>query len=267
MAKGYVISDLHMMAAYSRSDRHWADIDRAASKAHFFVLNGDINEMYFSDLPFEQRMETGLGNIERLVKAHPNCQFHYIIGNHENIDAYMNGVVTLAHRLPNLQIHACYMRIGNALYLHGDQPLGAGEITTERHLHPAGGMKQQAAGNILPLVNPLQATFRNLRHAIHYSFNRDVNRILHAIDKADPIVRSGVEHVFFAHTHRPKLAVTSKHSPISFHNTGAGVRGAHFSMLEIETDDREHVVSVRQAHESPVHPRINQATPNTRSMT
>ncbi len=251
MPRGYVISDLHMMAAYSRADKYWAAIDHAASKADFFVLNGDLNEMYFSNLPFEQRLDTAISNIDQLARAHPKCQFHYTLGNHENIDAYQTAIVALAHRLPNLQIHDSVFRMHNALFLHGDEPLAHGQITTHRHFHNANGMKQQAAGALLPLVNPFQAKFRDLRHLIHYSFNRDVTRVLSALDKAEPMLKDGIEHVFFAHTHRPKMDVMTRHSNIKFHNTGAGVRGARFSMLEIDTDDRENVIAVRHAHTPP----------------
>lgn len=241
--RGNVVSDIHMMSRSSESHRHWPRILDAAKHSDFFVINGDLNELFFTRLPFEQRMETALTNLETLVRSNPACEFHYVLGNHEAVDAFMIAVVALAHKLPNLAVHDSFYRKGNALFLHGDQLLRGGEVEPRKLVTPE---KSHVPSIIMPFVDRYQHGFRKLRQKIHYRNDGDIAMLLDGLGKSSPMVRDGVDYVFYAHTHHPKFAIRNNDSGKTFFNGGAGVKGAEFNLLSVEMDDKEHVLSVRQ---------------------
>ena len=252
MGTGYIISDLHMMAGYSKWDKHWQSIEQAAAKADFFVINGDLYELYFTKVPFKDRIEKAISHLEEFVKSHPKCQFYYTIGNHEDQEDYKEELRLLQRRLPNnLVVKDNAFRRGNALFIHGDEVIDHHSISDSRPFYPEADATQRWRTAVLPVVNNFQHTFRKTRKKLRYPGEADLDLFLNAMSKADPEFRDGIEHVFYGHTHMPKQVENYKGSGVSFHNSGAGVSGATFGMLEIETDERDHVINVKSAFQEP----------------
>jgi UDP-2,3-diacylglucosamine hydrolase len=257
LGKGYIISDLHMMAGYSQWDKHWQLIDNCASKADNFFINGDLYELLFTRYSFKERIENAVNHLESFVKKHPKCQFHYMIGNHENLEEFKEVIKDLERRMPNLAIHDNAFRLGNAVYIHGDQVIEQKEITGSRSFRPKeSALTRIARRASLPVVDRFQHSFRVKRKNKNYPNDSDLDFFLDAREKTTPEFRDGVEHYFYGHTHMPKQVENYKDSGISFHNSGAGVEEAVFNILEIDMDG-DKVVGVR--------PVINTDLPSTTS--
>ena len=247
MSKAYIISDMHMMAGYSQWDTHWPIIEKATSDAKTFFIIGDLYELLNARLSFRERIEKAIGHLEKFVADHKNCTFHYMIGNHEHFQDFKDVLDDLKRRMPNLVVHDNAFRLGNAVYVHGDEVIDHHAISASRSFYPEESFVQRLYKRAtLPLVDKWQHRFRTARKEYNYPGNVDLDFFLHALGKADLEFRDGVEHVFYGHTHFSKQVENYKDSGVSFHNPGAGVQEATFNMLEVEMNG-DNVIGVKPA--------------------
>ncbi len=244
---GYVISDLHIGAAYSLGDKHWPAIKAAAQKSNFFVINGDFMEMYYRYDDFDARLTHALVKTLELIRSNPACEFHYILGNHENIHVYEAALKNLANQpgISNLHVHEHYYRTNNALFIHGDGPLHGEEIEEKRIMHSPEHADNAVRRAMARGLNTFQSPIRRARFGACFSNGRDIGQILNALDISSPLVRDNIRYVFYAHTHHPKFDAKDPYSNIKFYNTGAATQGAEFNMLRVEMD-KENVINVGQ---------------------
>ncbi|MCP3904889.1 MAG: hypothetical protein GY715_14785 [Planctomycetes bacterium] len=230
MPTGYVISDLHLFAQRSVGGRRLDEIRRAAATAEFFVLNGDIFDFRWSTLPTDDAsLDAAIGWLDRLVGDRPDCSFLYTLGNHDCYEPFVTRLETLAAAHRNLRWHPSHVRIGPALFLHGDLPLGRRRPgPPARQLHGGHGRN----GRTLRLAYRAFVAARGPRvvASVHRPRRcaKQITRWLHA--HGDELA-DGVTDVYFGHTHRPFADFC--YEGRRFHNTGSSIRGLASRMLEV----------------------------------
>lgn len=226
--RGVVISDTHLFAGHARRSEKFLDNVIASLKRYdYCVWNGDILEVTVPGMTFPELFKHSSNKIrqlcEKAAKVNPNCEIHYVIGNHENPEEYILAVEALQKELPNLRVHRDYVVLGDAMFLHGDLPqyfnrLGARQVTDEKGAYPS---------ILTALYSPIQKLETDIR-------NRTVPNIT-AVQKIARILRQNplfddILHVFSGHSHRAYTGM--QEDGRNFYNTGALVDGAEANPLE-----------------------------------
>jgi len=257
MKKWFFVSDLHLLARRSQADRYGALLDRAASQASRFVLGGDIFDFRWAaaavtapplaaggqildfrtaasgDMAWAVR--EAVGWLQRLLRRHPQCQFHLVLGNHDYHWAFLCRLDGLADEFPHFHWHPYYLRLGKYMFLHGD--VVQRKMTPERlavhrirwhHRHRPARLRSHLydlwqASRLPRVLGPLVFPKR-----------RVARRILAYLQRIGHGPEQGVRHVYFGHIHRGFSGY--RYRGLTFHNSPPAVRGHRFGLLEVAQD-------------------------------
>jgi len=229
MLTGHVISDLHIFASWSWAERYIDRMRAAADKADFFVLNGDIFEFRWSTLGrAEVTAHAAVDWLERFAGDHPRCTLHYVLGNHDGLVLLAERLELLAERLDNFRWYPAYVRMGHALFAHGD-------------------LFYRSRAN--PFERPLPATIRRHGPPLSWAYHgihavrgtrlahlgsrpgRCARRIVRSLAAAPRELIEGVTDIYCGHTH---VAVSDfAWDGLTFHNTGSGIRHLECNMCTL----------------------------------
>lgn len=217
-----MISDLHLFTSRTNAHRWHERMHAAAAEADYFVLNGDIVDFRWSELPgVEPTIEAAVAWLDELCTAHSGCDFYYVLGNHDGLADFAARLEDLARERHNFHWHASHVRIGRSLFLHGDLPIHA------RHNDPLDR----------PLLPSRPAKGLTLRTAYRLAFavriqriitlwmgpKNSARRIVRALRRDHPDLAEQVHDVYFGHIHR--AFQDFQHEGFRFHNTGCALRG------------------------------------------
>lgn len=230
MESGYVVSDLHLFTGRSVAEEHMGQLHAAADEADFFVLNGDTVDFRWSVLPTtQQTIDAADEWIRELTGRHPKCRFVLILGNHDNVVSLADHLTALADELDNFDWHSSHVRIGTALFLHGDLVRnGSGKGLSNRPLDRA----KYHAGAVLHLCYDLAIALRlHLLYSLIHRPKRFAKRILQALRTEPNGLGDALTDVYFGHTHIPLHDY--RVGGLTFHNTGSAVRGLRFSPMTV----------------------------------
>jgi UDP-2,3-diacylglucosamine hydrolase len=232
---GHVVSDLHLYAQRSVAARHLDALDAAAGRSAFFVLNGDIFDFRWSRLgSLGAAMEAGVVWLEELCRRHPACRFHYVLGNHDAVEPFVRMLREAMPGIPNLALHESILKVGDALFLHGDTALHpqAGLGPSSRRLKPTDRVKGRT---LSVLYRAVCASHLHRAVAAVASPRRSARTILHALHREGGPWLGGVTDIYFGHTHVPfnNLDVGG----YRFHNTGSAIVGMRWNMLAVHARD------------------------------
>jgi UDP-2,3-diacylglucosamine hydrolase len=255
MKKWFFVSDLHLLAKRSQADRYGELLDRAASQASRFVLGGDIFDFRWAapaaaltsplavggeilDVRWAAKgdmawaVREAVGWLQRLLRRHPQCQFHFVLGNHDHHWAFLCRLDELAAEYPNFHWHPYYLRLGEHMFLHGDvadrkmtpERLAAHRIRWHHRRRPARLRSQLydlwLASRLPRVLCPLV-----------YPKRRVARRILAYLRRIGHGPEQGVRHVYFGHIHRGFSGY--RYRGLTFHNSPPAVRGHRFRLLEV----------------------------------
>ncbi len=232
--KVYTVSDLHLFCRRSLVERHMPAITQALGDADTFVFNGDIFDFRWSVFPTaDETSREAVRWLEREVQSRPECQFHYVLGNHDHVQVFMDRLHELAERLPNLTWDPYYLKIGRALFLHGDcvvWKMGARGLEEFRR----GWLQEESRGEFVNKV--YDAAFRTRIHCavsrMYFPRARVIERLAHYLDDIGHGVGSDTKSVYFGHTH---LAIDGhEYRGQRFYNGGAPMPGLKFNVLRAE---------------------------------
>ncbi len=231
----YFVSDLHLFARRSQADKYMSQMEAAAEEAGFFVLGGDIFDFKWSTLPsFDATVEAAIQWLDRLVERCPRTQFHFLLGNHDSHPRFVERLSEWAKGQPRFEWHHEYLRLGNAIFLHGDvvdrpmttqQLLAHRQRASHRKRIRSRGMHQLYDLAITARLHVMAAW------AVHRK-DRVADRILYYLNSIGEGPESGVSQVFFGHTHVPLRAY--QYGGLTFQNGGAPMRGIPFAILPFE---------------------------------
>ncbi|MFW6158575.1 MAG: metallophosphoesterase [Planctomycetota bacterium] len=233
MAYGHVISDLHLLTPWSAAEEYLAEMQEAAGRSDFFVLNGDIFDFRWSELStIDRSVDAAIDWLRAFMDAAPRCRLIYVLGNHDNLR-------DLAGRLDELQAEGehfdwrpSHVRIGSALFTHGDLLLRADVVDPfRRRLQPSVVKKSKTLSRVYHLLH----TMRMHRwYAPVYGERRLARRMVRAMDRAGNGVMKGVTDVYFGHVH---MRFTDfNYRGLTFHNTGSVINGLPWHMLEVDVE-------------------------------
>ncbi len=219
---GHTVSDLHLLTNRSSAGRRMPGLHHAASEAGLFVLNGDIFDFQWSIYPNLGQslwfVENWIGD---LVGRHPQCQFVFILGNHDSLPAYAELLEEMAARHPNLAWDPFYLKVGEKIFLHGDVHNSPTAETLAAYRARWHGPPRK------PWAHMAYYVFTCLRgpRLIHELAPRhrpaaDVITYLRA--ELGPRFNE-VQDVYYGHTHKPHSNFIRQ--GLRFHNTGATLHG------------------------------------------
>ena len=158
-----------------------------------------------------------------LAAVNPNCRIYYVMGNHDRLGALADHLDEVAAEADNFKWTRSHLRIGSALFLHGDSPF--------RRPMPMSRARRPKA-RILHVLYRLAT-----RAGVHRPFDllhsprRSARRIMRRLVRDRTGLADGLTDVYFGHTHRPFEDYPL--DALLFHNTGAAIRAIESRMLPV----------------------------------
>lgn len=233
--RSYFVSDLHMFSRRSQAAEHDEALQQTAGRAKTFVLGGDIFDFRWSTLPStEATVSAAIRWLDALVGAHRTCDFHFVLGNHDCNSRFVDALDKYARRQPNLEAHPYLLRIGKAVFLHGDvadHPEMCAARLRHRRKHWSRDEKRRGPVKNMLYDWAVQANLHRLCGKMVHPKQKVARRILGYLDRIGQGVESGTEQVYFGHTH--ESLASYRHNDVLFHNPGAPIRGLDFRIVEV----------------------------------
>ncbi|MCF7957722.1 MAG: metallophosphoesterase [Phycisphaerae bacterium] len=232
MKHGYVISDLHMFAHRSSAYKHFDEIEEAASRGDFLVFNGDIFDFRWSTLSgLAETLDAAIDWLKRLANKFPKCKIFYVLGNHDCLEQLAGRLDCLANETPNFQWLPSHLRVSNVLFFHGDLVLDRDVADPfSRELLKEDKQKGHFPNLIYRMIVSLR--LHQLTVVFHWP-QYCARKILRALEAHGQGLGDGLTDVYFGHTHG--AFSDYDYQGVTFHNTGATVRGIEANMLEVRT--------------------------------
>jgi UDP-2,3-diacylglucosamine pyrophosphatase LpxH len=232
--KTYFVSDLHLCSRRSQAPRHVPSIHDAASRAGTFILGGDIFDFRWSTLPTaDETVRHAIRWLDDLVASHSRCDFHFVQGNHDCNRRFISALETYNATRPNLTLHDYVLRQGKNVFLHGDaadHPAMCQQRLKKRREHWS---RDETRSQVRHVLYDLAVTARLHRLAgkVAHPRRRVVHRILGYLSRIQHGPETGVEHVYFGHTH--DALQNYRYRGVTFHNPGAPMPGLQFRIVDV----------------------------------
>jgi UDP-2,3-diacylglucosamine hydrolase len=195
------------------------------------VLNGDIFDFRWSTLPSVEITAARAAEwLEALHAKYPECDIHYVLGNHDCPTFFRERLHGLAKRLGRFHWHEFGVRIGTALFVHGDCTHRKMDAAALRRFRDDWDNERQHGGWLTKAylaVDGMGVT--RAAHKYYFPRKTTVERAMHYLDQTCPEWRVNTLDCYFGHTHQPFSAY--QHGNIRFHNTGSAIRGMGFNPL------------------------------------
>jgi len=137
----------------------------------------------------------------------------------------------LAGEHPNFVWHEVSLRLGDALFLHGDcahRRMDAAAFRAYRDRWSNDRRRGDAAAAAYRIADRLGIT--RLIHQAQFPLDQTLQRLVHHLDASQPGWRRHTRHCYFGHTHTPFSGV--QRDGVTFHNTGSAIRGMGFNPLK-----------------------------------
>lgn len=237
-ATGCFISDLHLLTSRSSAGRYLGAICEAALRSRVFVFGGDIFDFRWAGVPIERAARDAAQWLREFAESCPGCQFHYLLGNHDHHEVFIERLVELDRDVANLAWDHHFLRLGDKVFLHGDvlgRNVTAETLTARRtrlHHHRVRDTWEHQVYDLAVLAG----LHRPVPYVVHPT--RMVARgVLHYLRQAGHGPDSGVRDVYFGHVHR--LITSYAYRGLRFHSGGAAIRGLPFEILEFQLDSAE----------------------------
>lgn len=233
--KSWFVSDLHLFSRRSTGPEVESRIRSAVERSETFVLGGDIFDFRWStQLSVGHAIEDSIAWLQRLIEVNTDCKFHYLLGNHDCHPQFVEALDRLCQSVPQLSWHRHLLRIRENVFLHGDivdTRVRPGqeyhEVLDARRLL---GESRKPPTRVSHALYDMAVQARVHRLVVQVAKRRELvlNRLTRYLSAHSLDGRTGVEHVYFGHTHRQMLAFP--HQGVRFYNPGAAIKGLPFQM-------------------------------------
>ena len=223
-----VLSDVHMYSPVSMYPQVLAELEKRLAGCPVCVLNGDIIDFRRSVLgAVTNTTKAALKWLVELLERFPNCQFYYLLGNHDSATPFIAGLAQLKN--PNFHLEPYVLRLGTNIFLHGDvcnQETSAAELISRR-LEYGEMQRDYISAAIARTIVALR-----LHYAAHIAHSKPIlaERILKYLRTVENFSLEGVTDIFFGHTH--SSFKDFEYKGFQFHNTGAAIRGLRAEIME-----------------------------------
>lgn len=234
MSRACFVSDLHLFANRSRGHDHLDRIIAAADEADHCVLGGDIFDFKWSTLSDTQStVDAAVDWLQNLCQHVPGTHVQFLLGNHDYHHELIERLPALAAEVHNFEWHRFYIRLGDAIFLHGD--VADRRMTAEMLEH----RRSRWSNHRPPGRYRSRAYDLVVKTRVHMLVPRAVyprrivaRRILSYLKDIDQGPDTGVRQVCFGHTHLP--VADYHYKGLYFHNGGAPIGKQPFHILELE---------------------------------
>ena len=228
-----VVSDLHLFCRRSRVHLHMEHLQQAIGDADFLILNGDTFDFRWTTMDtIEETVHEAIRWLDEIAMRHPHCHIHYVVGNHDNVMAFVRALDEYAAIRPNVSWHPHYVRLGNALFLHGDvadRRMNSHQLTKKREKWHDDSKKAKLFHRVYDVAFALRV--HKAVHHVAFPSTVVAKRLMHYLESIGEGPDSGTEDVYFGHTH---LALSDyEHKGVRFHNSGAPMPGLEFKILKV----------------------------------
>jgi UDP-2,3-diacylglucosamine hydrolase len=233
MSHCYFVSDLHLFANRSEAHRYLEAIERAAGRAKTFVLGGDIFDFRWATLAsIGHAVDEAARWLAELAADCPKTQFHFLLGNHDYHQGFIDRLGTLKQQTPNLDWHRFYFRQGGNVFIHGDvadRKTSAEMLASQR----ARWLHRRKRGPMMSRLYDLVVMAHLHRPVPYFVYRRRTvaKRILAYLRGIGQGPEHGVRHVYFGHIHRPMSHY--HYGGLTYHNGGAPIKGTKFRIVEV----------------------------------
>jgi UDP-2,3-diacylglucosamine hydrolase len=229
MARGIAISDLHLFARRSVGADCFESVRAQLSEVDVMILNGDVFDFRWSTLSsVNATISASIEWLRAVTAAFPRCEVHYVLGNHDCPAFFRAALSDLSHTLSRLHVHELGLRMGSALFIHGD--------CTHRRMDTAGlrqyrkswdNERRYGASRAKVYLAGDRLGLTWLTHKGWFPRRHTVDRLMYYLDRTCPTWRNATRDCYFGHTHLP----FSDHfqDGVTFHNTGSGIGGMGFN--------------------------------------
>lgn len=229
-----VFSDLHVFCRRSEAAECMGAIHGAMARADLCVLNGDIFDFRWTVFAgVEETVPHALAWLEAFMAHYPGRRFHYVLGNHDAAGPFVEGLVAMARQTPELACHTFGVRLGSAVFLHGDV---AHYAMPKEHFE--GYFRTRWRHDRKKGSAPNWVHDRGYEYGLHRWVHRTAfpprvvaKRVLKYLREKGVGPEAGATDVYLGHTH---LALSGyEYEGLRFHNTGAAMPGIEFRPMTI----------------------------------
>jgi UDP-2,3-diacylglucosamine hydrolase len=158
-----------------------------------------------------------------------------VVGNHDNLLDFLKALESYIADEPHVSCHPHYVRLGKALFLHGDvanRKMNHLQLSRWRERWHDDTKKARFLDWIYDVAFALRV--HKAVHRITFPSALVAKRVMHYLESIGEGPESGTEDVYFGHTH---MALSDyEHGGVRFHNCGAPMPGLEFNILKIEID-------------------------------
>ena len=212
-----------------------AAIHAAAAQADTFVLGGDIFDFRWSTLPTaDETVRHAIRWLDDLVASHPHCDFHFVQGNHDcnrrfvsALESYSADAAESERCTPTFcgWERTCFCTATRPII----RPMCQARLKKRREHWSHDESRSQVRHVLYDLA--VTARLHRLAGKVAHPRRRVVHRILGYLNRIQHGPETGVEHVYFGHTHD---ALENYHyRGLTFHNPGAPMAGLNFRIVEV----------------------------------
>lgn len=229
-----VVSDLHLFSKRSRAHVHQPRILDAARRTGRIVLAGDIVDFRWSRMgSADATADAAVDWLGEILDGNDGGDVEYVLGNHDHVPELVERLEVLADQCPRFRWHPYHLRIGNAVFLHGDVSNPRMDQARLRAYRESFGAHERPSGSSHHLYEVVVALRLHVLGArFLYPRAKVVRRIARYLDEVEHEVGAGLRNVYFGHTH---LALSGEeYRGLRFHNCGAPIRGLEFQILEAD---------------------------------
>jgi UDP-2,3-diacylglucosamine hydrolase len=236
LAKGLVLSDLHLFGKYSNGWRYLETLRHEFARLDILALNGDTFDFQWgSPQDTVNNMQAAAQWLAQTLRDFPHCRIEYVLGNHDSQDAFRARLQTLAQHEPRFRVHERCLQLGSALFLHGD-------CANWRMTQAQFEWMRQRSRRESEFSRPSRAAlilfgklgFISIIHKLCFPRRRTVANIAHYLDSALPGWRNHIRDCYFGHTHLPFRDYSYQN--IAFHNSGSAFQELGFLPLFFQTE-------------------------------
>ncbi|MCA9155577.1 MAG: metallophosphoesterase [Pirellulaceae bacterium] len=235
----FFVSDLHMFSRRSRADRHLQSIHESARQAKQFVFGGDIFDFRWTTLPsIPATIDASVRWLDDVVSEHPECEFHFVLGNHDSHRDFVRQLDAFAVNQPNLTWHPYHVRLGQGFFLHGDVtdgPTDLASLARRRDRWHEDRHKGPMANRLYDLA--IKTRMHKVVSAGLHRHRAVLSRVHRYLQNVGHDAEAGVKHVYFGHTHASMANVSF--GGLTFHNGGAPIDGLSFRIVPVHEEQAE----------------------------
>ncbi len=230
----YFVSDLHLFSQRSLAAKHHAALHAAASSARTFIFGGDIFDFRWSTYRCAKATTSAaIDWLHAIVSRHSNCNFHFILGNHDSNIRFVSALSQYASKQDNLQMHPYHLQQDDSVFLHGDAADKRHMSPEDLALHRKQWEHDETRGKAANLLYDLAVTARlhKVASRLVHPQKRVADRLARHLHAQGLSPKSGLRHVFFGHTHA--ALDHYHHAGLVFHNGGAPIAGLPFRIVDV----------------------------------